>query len=48
LAVFEKRVLKRIFGKRDKITGCWEILQIEELRNLYSTPNIIRMLSQLV
>jgi hypothetical protein len=36
-------VLKRIFGKRDKITGGWEILHNEEPHNLYSSPNIIRM-----
>jgi hypothetical protein len=38
--VFENRVLRRIFGpKRD-----WRKLHNEELHNLYSSPNIIRMI----
>jgi hypothetical protein len=45
LRVFEKRVLRRIFGpKRDKVTGDWRKLHNEELRNLYSSSNIIRMI----
>jgi hypothetical protein len=40
--VFENRVLRRIFGpKRDGVTGGWRKLPNEELRNLYSLPNII-------
>jgi len=32
LRVFENRVLRRIFGpKRDKVTGEWRKLHIEEL-----------------
>jgi hypothetical protein len=43
--VFEKRVLRRIFEpKRDEVTGGWRKLHIEELRDLYSSPGIIRML----
>jgi hypothetical protein len=43
LTVFEKRVLRRIFGsKRDEVTGDWRMLHNEELHKLYSTPNIIR------
>jgi hypothetical protein len=43
--VFEKRVLRRIFGpKRDEVTGDWRKLHNEELHNLYSSPNIIRMI----
>jgi hypothetical protein len=43
--VFEKRVLRRIFGpKRDEVTGGWRKLHNEELHNLYSSPNIIRMI----
>jgi hypothetical protein len=41
LTVFEKRVLRRIFGlKRDEVTGEWRKLHSEELHNLYSSPNI--------
>jgi hypothetical protein len=43
--VFENRVLKRIFGpKRDEVTGGWRKLHNEELHNLYSSPNIVRMI----
>jgi hypothetical protein len=43
--VFEDRVLRRIFGpKRDEVTGDWRKLNNEELHNLYSSPNIIRMI----
>jgi hypothetical protein len=42
--VFENRVLRRIFGpKRDEMTGGWRKLHNEELHNLYSSLNIIRM-----
>jgi hypothetical protein len=38
-------VLRRIFGpKRDEVTGDWRKLRNEELHNLYSSPNIIRMI----
>jgi hypothetical protein len=41
--VFENRVLRRIFGpKRDEVTGEGRKLHIEELHNLYSSPDIIR------
>jgi hypothetical protein len=43
LRVFENRVLRRIFGpKRDEVTGEWRKLHNEEVRNLYSSPDIIR------
>jgi hypothetical protein len=43
--VFENRVLRRIFGpKRDEVTGDCRKLHNEELHNLYSLPNIIRMI----
>jgi truncated hemoglobin YjbI len=42
--VFENWVLKRIFGpKRDKITEEWRKLY-EELNDLYSSPNIVRVM----
>ena len=44
LRVFEKRVLRRIFGpKRDEVTGEWRKLHNEELSDLYSLPNIVRV-----
>jgi hypothetical protein len=45
LRVFENRVLRRIFGpKRDEVTGEWRRLHNEELNDLYSSPNIIRVI----
>jgi hypothetical protein len=39
------RVLRRIFGlKRDEVTGWWRKLHSEELRDLYSSPNTIRII----
>ena len=43
--MFENRVLRRIFGpKRDAVTGEWRKLHNEELNDLYSSPNIVRMI----
>ena len=40
--MFENRVLRRVFGpKRDEVTGEWRKLHMEELRDLYSLPNIV-------
>jgi len=45
LRVFENRVLRRIFGpRRDEIAGEWKKLHNEELNNLYSSPNIVRVM----
>jgi hypothetical protein len=45
--MFENRVFRRIFGpKMDEVTGGWRKLHNEELHNLYSSPSIIRMISQ--
>ena len=45
LRVFENRVLRRIFGpKRDGVTGEWRKLHNEELNDLYSSPNILRVI----
>ena len=44
LRMFEKRVLRRVFGpKRDEVTGEWRKLYNEEIRDLYSLPNIVRV-----
>jgi hypothetical protein len=43
LRASENRVLRRIFGlTRDEVTGEWRKMHIEELHNLYSSPDIIR------
>ena len=43
--MFENRVLRRLFGpKRDEITGEWRKLHIEELKDLYSSPNMVRVI----
>jgi len=45
LRVFENRMLRKMFGfKKDKVVGEWRKLHNEELNNLYSSPNIIRMI----
>ena len=45
LRVFENGVLRRIFGpKRAKVTGEWRKLHNEELKGLYSSPNIMRVI----
>ena len=43
--MFENRVLRRIFGpRRDEVTGEWRRLHNEELNDLYSSPNIVRVI----
>jgi hypothetical protein len=45
LRVFENRVLRRIFWfMRDEIRGEWRKLHNEELNDLYSSPNIVRVI----
>jgi hypothetical protein len=47
LRVFENKVLRRIFEpKRDEVTGGWRKMHNEELRDLYSSPSIIRIINQ--
>ena len=42
--MFENRVLRRVFGAmRDEVTGEWRKLRSEELSDLYSLPNIVRV-----
>jgi hypothetical protein len=44
LRVFENRVLRRVFGpKRNEVTGEWRKLHNEELSDLYSLLNIVRV-----
>jgi hypothetical protein len=44
LMVFENRVFRRIFGPmRKDVAGSWRKLHNEELHNLYTSPNIIRV-----
>jgi hypothetical protein len=44
LRVFENRVLRRVSGpKRDEVTGEWRKLHSEELNDLYSLPNTVRI-----
>jgi len=45
LRVFENMVLRRIFGPRkDQVTGEWRRLHNEELNDLYSSPNFVRVI----
>jgi hypothetical protein len=45
LRVFENKVLRRIFGpRRDEVTGKWRRFHNEELNDLYSSPNIVRVI----
>jgi len=45
LRVFKNRVLRRIFGpRRDEVTGEWRRSHNEELNDLYSAPNIVRVI----
>ena len=43
--MFEKRVLRSLFGhKRDEVIGEWRKLHNKELNDLYSSPNIVRVI----
>ena len=45
LRVFANVVLRRIFGPRmEEVTGEWRRLHNEELNDLYSSPNIVRVI----
>jgi hypothetical protein len=45
LRVFDNRVLRRIFGsKRAAVTGEWRKVHNEELNDLYSLPNRLRVI----
>jgi hypothetical protein len=43
--LFENRTLRRIFGpKREEMTGGWRRQYDDELRNLYPSPNIVKVI----
>jgi hypothetical protein len=44
LRVFENRVLRRIFGPKREDDGSWRKLHNDELHNLYSSPNVVRVI----
>jgi hypothetical protein len=45
LTVIENKVLRRIFGpRREEVTGKWRRLHNEELNDLYSSSNIVRVI----
>jgi len=45
LKVSQNRVLRRIFGpKREEVVRDWRKLHEEELHNLYTSPDMIRVM----
>jgi hypothetical protein len=44
LRVFENRVLRKIFGLKREEDGSWRKLHNDELHDLYSSPNIGRVI----
>jgi hypothetical protein len=44
LRVFENRVLRKIFGPKREEDGSWRKLHNDELHDLYSPPNIVRVI----
>jgi hypothetical protein len=45
LRVYDNRVLRRICGpERDEVTVVWRKLHYEELHDLYSSSNIVRVI----
>ena len=45
LREFDKRALRRMFGpRRDEVTWEWRKLHNEELNDLYSSPNTVRVI----
>jgi hypothetical protein len=44
LRVFENRVSRGIFGPEREEDGSWRKLHNDELHNLYSSPNIVRVI----
>jgi hypothetical protein len=44
LRFFENRVLRKIFGPKREEDGSWRKLHNDELHDLYSSPNIVRVI----
>jgi hypothetical protein len=44
LRVFENRVLKKIFGPKREEDRSWRKLHNDEIHDLYSSPNIVRVI----
>jgi hypothetical protein len=44
LRVFENKVLRKIFGPKREEDESWRKLHNDELHNLYSSPNIVRVI----
>jgi hypothetical protein len=44
LRAFENRVLRKIFGPKREEDGSWIKLHNDELHDLYSSPNIVRVI----
>jgi hypothetical protein len=44
LRVFENSVLRKIFGPKREGDGSWKKLRNDELHDLYSSPNIFRVI----
>jgi hypothetical protein len=44
LKVFEDRVLRKVFGPKREEDGSWRKLHNDELHDLYSSPNIVRVI----
>jgi hypothetical protein len=45
LRVFENRVLRRIFGPKTEEDGSFRKLHNDEPHSLYSSPNIVRVIT---
>jgi hypothetical protein len=44
LRVFENSVLRKIFGPKREEDGSWKKLYNDEIHNLFSSPNIVRVI----
>jgi hypothetical protein len=43
--IFDSRVLRKIFGSKREEDGSWRKLHNDELRNFYSSPNTVRVIT---